>query len=187
MSGPAFYNLATLASIYSVFSLVLVVSLASAVSLWSFRWYWWFRPGGLTTSFTGLFPEENGEGPSHFLREKALGTRLAGLSGWLRFVVFGMPKHVTWWYGSRPQCLRCFLRVSSGERCARVTKIWLCVVLSQDTYWRHCVTGPELPFFRKRKGVLKIDQSVKLPWDRLSMGVTSSCSSAPGRPYWTEL
>ena len=48
---------------------------------------------------------------------------------------------------------------------------------SQDTNWRHCVTGPELPFFHKRKGVLKIDQSVKMSW--LSMGVASSCSSAP--------
>ena len=34
---------------------------------------------------------------------------------------------------------------------------------SQDTYWRPCVTGPELPFFHKRKGILKIDQSVKMP------------------------
>ena len=50
---------------------------------------------------------------------------------------------------------------------------------SKDTNWRHCVTGPELPFFHKRKGVLKIDQSVKMPWHRLSMGVASSCSSAP--------
>ena len=32
---------------------------------------------------------------------------------------------------------------------------------SQDTNLRHCVTGQELPFFHKRKGVLKIDQSVK--------------------------
>ena len=28
---------------------------------------------------------------------------------------------------------------------------------------RHCITGPELSFFHKRKGVLKIDQSVKMP------------------------
>ena len=26
-----------------------------------------------------------------------------------------------------------------------------------------CFTGPELPFFHKRKGVLKIDQSVNVP------------------------
>ena len=39
MNGPAFYNLATLASIYRRFLLVLVVSLVSAVSFWSFRWY----------------------------------------------------------------------------------------------------------------------------------------------------
>ena len=57
---------------------------------------------------------------------------------------------------------------------------WECHNQSQDTYWRDCVTGPELPFFHKRKGVLKIDQSVKMPWLRLSMGVASSCSSAPG-------
>ena len=50
---------------------------------------------------------------------------------------------------------------------------------SQDTNWRHRVTGPELPFFHKRKGVLKIDQSVKMPWHKLSMGVACSCSSAP--------
>ena len=41
------------------------------------------------------------------------------------------------------------------------------------------VTGLELPFFHKRKGILKIDQSVIRPWHRLSMGVASSCSSAP--------
>ena len=45
------------------------------------------------------------------------------------------------------------------------------------------VTGPELPFFHNRKGVLKIDQSVKMPWHRLSMGVAGSCSSAPGALY----
>ena len=33
----------------------------------------------------------------------------------------------------------------------------------------------------KRKGVLKIDQSVKMPWHRLSMGVANSCSSAPDK------
>ena len=26
---------------------------------------------------------------------------------------------------------------------------------SQETNWRHCVTGPELPLFHKRKGMLK--------------------------------
>ena len=56
---------------------------------------------------------------------------------------------------------------------------WECHNQSRDTNWRHCVTGPELPFFLKRKGVLKIDQSVKMPWHKLSMGVASSCSSAP--------
>ena len=56
---------------------------------------------------------------------------------------------------------------------------WECHNQSQDTNWRHCVTGPELPFFHRRKGELKIDQSVKMPWHRLSMGVASSCSSAP--------
>jgi len=58
---------------------------------------------------------------------------------------------------------------------------WECHNQSQDTNWRHCVTGPQLPFFHKRKGVLKIDQSVKIPWHRLSMGVASSCSSAPDK------
>ena len=56
---------------------------------------------------------------------------------------------------------------------------WECHNQSQDTNWRHCVTGPELPFFHKRKSVLKVDQSVKMKWHRLSMGVASSCSSAP--------
>ena len=28
---------------------------------------------------------------------------------------------------------------------------------------RHCVAEPELPFFHKRKGILKIDRSVKMP------------------------
>ena len=41
----------------------------------------------------------------------------------------------------------------------------LCVRLPWECHdqSRHCVTGPELPFFHKRKGVLKIDQSVKMP------------------------
>ena len=47
------------------------------------------------------------------------------------------------------------------------------------------VTGPELPFFHKRKGVLKIDQSVKMPLHRLRMGVASSYSSAPDSTYWS--
>ena len=36
------------------------------------------------------------------------------------------------------------------------------------------VTGPELPFFHKRKGALKIDQSVKMPSLGLRMGVPCS-------------
>ena len=40
---------------------------------------------------------------------------------------------------------------------------WECHNQPQDTNWRHCVTGPELPFFHKRNGILKIDQSVKCP------------------------
>ena len=62
---------------------------------------------------------------------------------------------------------------------------WECHNQSHDTNWRHCVTGPELPFFHKRKGVLKIDQSVKMPWHRLRMGVGSSCSPAPDSTYWS--
>ena len=57
---------------------------------------------------------------------------------------------------------------------------WECHNQSQDTKWRHCVTGPELPLFHQRNRALKMDQSVKMPWHRLSMGVASSCSSAPG-------
>jgi len=37
---------------------------------------------------------------------------------------------------------------------------WECQ--SQGIYWRYCVTGPELPFFHKRKGILKVGQSVKM-------------------------
>ena len=62
---------------------------------------------------------------------------------------------------------------------------WECHNQSQDTNWRHCVTGPELPFFHRRKGVLEIDQSVKMPWHRLSIGVASSCSSAPASAQFT--
>ena len=40
--------------------------------------------------------------------------------------------------------------------------------------WRHCVNEPELPFFHKRKGILKIDGSVKMLWHRLSIGVVCS-------------
>ena len=62
---------------------------------------------------------------------------------------------------------------------------WKCHNQSQDTNWRHCATGPELPFFHKRKGVLKIDHSVKMPWHRFNMGVASSCLSAPAGSYNT--
>ena len=49
---------------------------------------------------------------------------------------------------------------------------WECRDQSQETNCRLCVNGPELPFLHKRKGILKIDQYVKMPWHRLS-------SSAP--------
>ena len=40
-----------------------------------------------------------------------------------------------------------------------------CYDQSQESNRRNCVTGPELPFFHKRKDVLKIfiEQSVKMP------------------------
>ena len=44
-----------------------------------------------------------------------------------------------------------------------------------------CVTVPELTFFHQRKGLLKVDQSVKMPW--LSMGVACSYSPAPDITY----
>ena len=56
---------------------------------------------------------------------------------------------------------------------------WECYDQLQETNWRHCVTGPELPFFHRRNDILKIDQSVKMPGHRLSMGVACSYSSAP--------
>ena len=37
--------------------------------------------------------------------------------------------------------------------------------------------------FTKEKGILKIDQSVKMPWHRLSMGIACSYSLAPGTLY----
>ena len=32
---------------------------------------------------------------------------------------------------------------------------WGCYDQSQEMYWRHCVTGPALPFFTQKKGILK--------------------------------
>ena len=39
---------------------------------------------------------------------------------------------------------------------------WECHNQSQDTNRRQRVTGLELPLFHKRKGVLKIDQSLRM-------------------------
>ena len=33
----------------------------------------------------------------------------------------------------------------------------------QESNWRHYVIGPQLPFFHKRKGALKMDKSLKMP------------------------
>ena len=57
---------------------------------------------------------------------------------------------------------------------------WECHDQSQETNWHHWVTRPELPFFHKRKDILKIDQSAKRPWHRLIIGVACSYSLAPG-------
>ena len=43
---------------------------------------------------------------------------------------------------------------------------------------RHYVTEPELPFFHNRRGILKINQSVKMPRHRLGMRAACSYSSA---------
>ena len=56
---------------------------------------------------------------------------------------------------------------------------WECHDRARVIDWRHCVTGPELPFFSKRNHTLKIDQSVMIPWHWLSMGVACSYSLAP--------
>ena len=45
----------------------------------------------------------------------------------------------------------------------RIRFPWECHDQSQKTNRRHCATRPELSFFHKRKGILKIDQSVKMP------------------------
>ena len=50
---------------------------------------------------------------------------------------------------------------------------WECRDKLQESNWRHCVTEPELTFFRKRKGILKIDQS-----EKNAVGVACSYSSA---------
>ena len=57
---------------------------------------------------------------------------------------------------------------------------WECHDESEETNWHHFVTGPKLSFFHKRKGRLKINQSIQMPWDRLSMAVVCSYSLAPG-------
>ena len=41
------------------------------------------------------------------------------------------------------------------------------------------VTGPEQPLFRERKCVLKVDQSVRMSWCSLSVGVVCSYPLAP--------
>ena len=61
---------------------------------------------------------------------------------------------------------------------------WECHNQSQDTNWRHCVLDRNCLSFTKEKVYQKIDQSIKMPWHRLSMGVASSCSSAPATVYW---
>ena len=72
------------------------------------------------------------------------------------------------------------------SNCLQIRPPWEYHDHSLETNWRHCVTGPELPFLLKRKGILKIssilkiDQSVKMPWQRLSMGIACSYLSAPG-------
>ena len=63
----------------------------------------------------------------------------------------------------------------------RMRLSWECHDQSQETNRRHCVAVPEVPFFHKRKDILKIDQSVKMPWHRFNMGVACSYSSAPGQ------
>ena len=64
---------------------------------------------------------------------------------------------------------------------------WECHNQSQETNWHHWVTRPELPFFHKRKDILKIDQSAKRPWHRLIIGVACSYSLAPGSLQYRRL
>ena len=61
----------------------------------------------------------------------------------------------------------------------RMRLLWGCHDQSPETNWRHFVTGPELSFFHKRKGILKMDQSVKTLWHKLSLGVVWPYSLAP--------
>ena len=55
---------------------------------------------------------------------------------------------------------------------ARMRLSWECHDQSQETNIPHCVNGPGLPFcFHKRNGVLKIDQSVKVPSKKAWYGI----------------
>ena len=90
--------------------------------------------------------------------------------------------HRSRWVGAcnRYSCHGVFVdRFTFRSNFPRMRLPWECHDQSQVINGHHCVTRLELPFFPKRKRILKIDQSVKIPWHRLSMGVACSCSSAP--------
>ena len=67
---------------------------------------------------------------------------------------------------------------------------WECHDQSQEPNWHHWVTRPELPFFHKRKDILKIGQSAKRPWHRscmllLTLSLISSVSDPP--TWWPRI
>ena len=65
-------------------------------------------------------------------------------------------------------------RAIFGSNFPEIRLPWECHDQSQEINWRHCVTEPELLFFHKRKGLLKVAQSIKVSRHRLSIGVACS-------------
>ena len=60
-----------------------------------------------------------------------------------------------------------------------IRKLWIRLWTVKSAFTRSLWVGACNSTIFLSKGVLKIDQSVKMPWHRLCMGVASSCSSAP--------
>ena len=84
----------------------------------------------------------------------------------LEFIWFSLPRSL--WAGACNSTIFCH-SVFIDRFIFRSNLLWMrfpweCHNQLQDSNWRHCVTGPDLPFSHKRKGVLNIDQSVKMPW-----------------------
>ena len=103
--------------------------------------------------------------------------------GWYNLATFGI-KHAPMSRGMQLHYIPVTVFSWTDLVLDRISPRWECHDKSQETNWRHCVTGPVLSLFHERKGILKIDQSVKMPWHRLSMGVACSYSSGPDLLWW---